>query len=154
MSDPRNVAHAKKVTQEKHHHQAKARPEKRRKSLDAVQNQPVEAAPAPANAETIKVEQKPGDLEKSLAVLSSLKIWNFIPVPISRRWQSLVWRSKKNWSSENLPKRLALSTPHKTLFIRRLRRLSRRIKRSARASNSAVVIRPWWHRLGRWSVWC
>ena len=77
MSDPRNVAHAKKVTQEKHHHQAKARPEKRRKSPDAVQNQPVEAAPAPANAETIKVEEKPGDLEKSLAVLSKLKDLEF-----------------------------------------------------------------------------
>ena len=77
MSDPRNVAHAKKVTQEKHHHQAKARPEKRRKSLDAVQNQPVEAAPAPASAETVKAEQKPGDLEKSLAVLSKLKDLEF-----------------------------------------------------------------------------
>jgi len=77
MSDPRNVAHAKKVTQEKHHHQAKAKPEKRRKSPDAVQNQPVETAPAPANAEAAKAEQKPGDLEKSLAVLSKLKDLEF-----------------------------------------------------------------------------
>ena len=77
MSDPRNVAHAKKVTQEKHHHQAKAKPEKRRKSPDAVQNQPVETAPAPANVGSAQVEQKPGDLEKSLAVLSKLKDLEF-----------------------------------------------------------------------------
>jgi len=75
MSDPRNVAHAKKVTQEKHHHQAKAKPEKRRKSPDAVQNQPVETTPA--NMEAAKTEQKPGDLEKSLAVLSKLKDLEF-----------------------------------------------------------------------------
>jgi hypothetical protein len=77
MSDPRNVAHAKKVTQEKHHQQAKANPGKRRKSPDAVQNQAVEAAPAPANAEAAKAEQKPGDLEKSQAVLSKLKDLEF-----------------------------------------------------------------------------
>jgi hypothetical protein len=78
MSDPRNVAHAKKVTQEKHHHQAKGKPEKRRKSPDAARNQPVETAPAPADAEAAaKSEQKPGDLEKSLAVLSKLKDLEF-----------------------------------------------------------------------------
>src|SRR2546430_5972712 len=75
MSDPRNVAHAKKITQEKHHHQAKVKSEKRRKSPDAVQNQPVETTPA--NAEAAKAEQKPGDLEKSLAVLSKLKDLEF-----------------------------------------------------------------------------
>ena len=73
MSDPRNVAHAKKVTQEKHHQQAK--PGKRQKSPDAVQNQPVETTPA--NMEAAKTEQKPGDLEKSLAVLSKLKDLEF-----------------------------------------------------------------------------
>jgi len=77
MSDPRNVAHAKKVTQEKHHHQAKAKPEKGKKSPGPAQNQPVETAPAPANAEAAKAEQKPGDLEKSLAVLSKLKDLEF-----------------------------------------------------------------------------
>ena len=75
MSDPRNVAHAKKVTQEKHHQQAK--PGKRQKSPDAVQNQPVETAPVPANVEAAKAEQKPGDLEKSQAVLSKLKDLEF-----------------------------------------------------------------------------
>src|SRR5258707_3418689 len=73
MSDPRNVAHAKKVTQEKHHHQAKGKPGKEKGSRGAVQNHPVETAPAPTNAEAAKAEQKPGDLEKSLAVLSKLK---------------------------------------------------------------------------------
>ena len=77
MSDPRNVAHAKKVTQEKHHHQAKAKPGKEKKSPSPAQNQPVEAAPAPVNAEAAKAEQKPGDLEKSLAVLSKLKDLEF-----------------------------------------------------------------------------
>ena len=77
MSDPRNVAHAKKVTQEKHHHQAKAKPGKGKKSPGPAQNQPVEIAPAPASAETAKAEQKPGDLEKSLAVLSKLKDLEF-----------------------------------------------------------------------------
>jgi hypothetical protein len=76
MSDPRNVAHAKKVTQEKHH-QGKGKPGKEKKSPGAVQNQPVETAPAPANAEAAKAERKPGDLEKSLAVLSKLKDLEF-----------------------------------------------------------------------------
>ena len=78
MSDPRNVAHAKKVTQEKHHHhQAKGKPGKEKGSRGAVQNQPVETAPPPATAEAAKAEQKPGDLEKSLAVLSKLKDLEF-----------------------------------------------------------------------------
>jgi hypothetical protein len=77
MSDPRNVAHAKKVTQEKHHQQARAKPGKGKKSPGPAQNQPVETAPAPANAEAPKAEQKPGDLEKSLAVLSKLKDLEF-----------------------------------------------------------------------------
>jgi hypothetical protein len=77
MSDPRNVAHAKKVTQEKHHHQAKAKSGKGKKSLGPAQNQLVETTPAPANVEAAQVEQKPGDLEKSLAVLSKLKDLEF-----------------------------------------------------------------------------
>ena len=77
MSDPRNVAHAKKVTQEKHHHQAKGKPGKEKRLGGAVQNHPVETAPAPTNAEVAKAEQKPGDLEKSQAVLSKLKDLEF-----------------------------------------------------------------------------
>src|SRR5438094_3257976 len=49
----------------------------RKRSSGAVQNQSVEAAPAPANAADAKAEQKPGDLEKSLAVLSKLKDLEF-----------------------------------------------------------------------------
>ena len=74
MSDPRNVAHAKKVTQEKHH-QEKGKPGKEKRSRGAGQNQPIEIAPA--NADAAKAEQKPGDLEKSLAVLSKLKDLEF-----------------------------------------------------------------------------
>ena len=78
MSDPRNVAHAKKVTQEKHHHQAQGKPgEKKKNHAGTVQNQRVETSPAPTNAEATKAEQKPGDLEKSLAVLSKLKDLGF-----------------------------------------------------------------------------
>jgi hypothetical protein len=77
MSDPRNVAHARKVTQEKHHHQEKGKPGKEKRSRATVQNQPVETASAPANAADAKAEQKPGDLEKSLAVLSKLKDLEF-----------------------------------------------------------------------------
>ena len=77
MSDPRNVAHAKKVTQEKHHQQAKAKPGKGKKSPGPAQNQPVETASAPANAEAAQTEQRPGDLEKSQAVLSKFKDLEF-----------------------------------------------------------------------------
>jgi hypothetical protein len=77
MSDPRNVAHAKKVTQEKHHHQAKGKPGKEKRLRATVQNQLVETASAPTSAEAAKAEQKPGDLEKSQAVLSKLKDFEF-----------------------------------------------------------------------------
>ena len=79
MSDPRNVAHKKKVTQEKHHQEAKpaAKSPKGKKSPDAPQNQSAETAPTSANKETAKGEQHPGDLEKSLAVLSKLKDLEF-----------------------------------------------------------------------------
>jgi hypothetical protein len=79
MSDPRNVAHKKKVTQEKHHHEAKpdAKPRKERKSPDARENQAAETAPTSTNAEGAKGGHDPGDLEKSLAVLSKLKDLEF-----------------------------------------------------------------------------
>jgi hypothetical protein len=79
MSDPRNVAHKKKVTQEKHHHEAKpaAKSPKGTKSPGAPQNQSVETAPTSANKEIAKGEQHPGDLEKCLAVLSKLKDLEF-----------------------------------------------------------------------------
>ncbi len=77
MSDPRNVAHAKKVTQEKVHHPESgsgAKPRKNRKKT-ATQNDAAASKPAPAEA--AKVEQAPGDLEKSVAVLSKLKDMEF-----------------------------------------------------------------------------
>ena len=79
MSDPRNVAHNKKVTQEKHHQEAKpaAKSPKGKKSTDAPQNQTAKTAPAPANTEGAQGEHHPGDLEKSEAVLSKLKEMEF-----------------------------------------------------------------------------
>jgi len=71
MGDPRNVAHAKKVTQEKHH-KAKAQPVK--KSEPAAE----ERAPV-QTAEVAKPQQTPdaAKLEKSLAVLANLKELEF-----------------------------------------------------------------------------
>jgi hypothetical protein len=79
MSDPRNVAHTKKVIQEKHHQETKpaAKHRKEKKALESLQNQTVETAPTSTGAEGTTVEQKPGDLDKSLAVLSKLKEMEF-----------------------------------------------------------------------------
>jgi len=79
MSDPRNVAHAKKVTQEKHHQEAKrvAKPRKDKERPVLQQNQPAEAAPTSASPNVPKEVPKPGDLEKCLAVLSKLKEMEF-----------------------------------------------------------------------------
>ena len=74
MSDPRNVAHAKKVKQEKEHHPAAAdsgaKPKKKRKAAADI-------APETAPAEAPKVEQAPGELEQSVGVLSKLKDMEF-----------------------------------------------------------------------------
>ena len=73
MSDPRNVAHAKKVKQEKQHQEqasSGAKPKKQRKAA-------AQAAPETAPAEPPRVEQAPGELEKSAAVLSKLKEMEF-----------------------------------------------------------------------------
>jgi hypothetical protein len=64
MSDPRNVAHDKKVTQQKQHEDEKTTVADERKS-------DVETAEDP------KPEQGPGELEKSTAVLSKLKELEF-----------------------------------------------------------------------------
>ena len=67
MGDPRNVAHAKKVSQEKHH---KAKHGDGKKVQQPQGKQPVEPA---------KPEQAPdaAKLEKSLAVLANLKELEF-----------------------------------------------------------------------------
>jgi hypothetical protein len=81
MGDPRNVAHAKKVAQEKHHkgdgahsHQPgkKAQPARRDQAV-------AEESSTAKTGETAKPEQKPdaAKLEKSLAVLAKLKELEF-----------------------------------------------------------------------------
>lgn len=79
MSDPRNVAHKKKITEEKHHQEAKAaaKSAKGKKTPDGPQNQSAEIAAAPTDIEGVKGERHAGDLEKSLAVLSKLKDLEF-----------------------------------------------------------------------------
>jgi hypothetical protein len=78
MSDPRNVAHDKKVTQEKHHKSTEAAPAAKRvsggKKMTAGEKQtgPGESAP-----EAPRAEHGPSDLEKSVAILSKLKEMEF-----------------------------------------------------------------------------
>jgi hypothetical protein len=71
MGDPRNVAHAKKVSQEKHH-KGKTQPVKKTKPAAT------ESAP-PQTADPPKPEQTPdaAKLEKSLAILAKLKELEF-----------------------------------------------------------------------------
>src|SRR5438046_3033674 len=86
MGDPRNVAHAKKVVQEKHHkHKDVAKqgapPHQRsNKAQLAKQKQVVpDESTAPKTAEPARPAQPPDptQLEKSLAVLSKLKELEF-----------------------------------------------------------------------------
>jgi hypothetical protein len=84
MGDPRNVAHAKKVSQEKHHkdkHAPKAgsAPSQRGKSVQTEKKAaPVAETTAP-KTEAVKPTQppEPTQLEKSNAVLSKLKELEF-----------------------------------------------------------------------------
>ena len=75
MSDPRNVAHDKKVKQEKNHQDSAAnaekKPKKSRGKKAAGEN---EGTDTPAIA---AVPQAPGDHEKSVTVLSKLKEMEF-----------------------------------------------------------------------------
>jgi hypothetical protein len=84
MGDPRNVAHAKKVSQEKHHkakHAAKvgAAPTQRARKVQTE----TKAAPVAEGASPKTEPEKPAQpadsahLEKSLAVLSNLKDLEF-----------------------------------------------------------------------------
>jgi len=86
MGDPRNVAHAKKVVQEKHHkHKDVAKdgptaPQRSNKAQLPKQKQAVaEESSAPKTAEALRPAQPPDptQLEKSLAVLSKLKELEF-----------------------------------------------------------------------------
>jgi len=68
MSDPRNVAHDKKVTQEKQHKHAEA---------PAAKSPRAEKEKEPSAGETPGAEQGPSDHEKSVAILSKLKEMEF-----------------------------------------------------------------------------
>ena len=74
MGDPRNVAHAKKVSQEKHHkgHGKKTQPAKKQQSV-------AEESSATKMAEGAKPDQKPDptQLEKLLAILVKLRELEF-----------------------------------------------------------------------------
>jgi len=77
MGDPRNVAHSKKVSQEKHH---KAKHGAGKKVQQRQEKQPAaEESPAVKPAEPAKPQQTPdaAKLEKSLAVLANLKELEF-----------------------------------------------------------------------------
>jgi hypothetical protein len=81
MGDPRNVAHAKKVSQEKHHKGDGAhshQPGKKAQLAKKGQTVTEESSTA-KTAEIAKPEQKPdaAKLEKSLAVLANLKELEF-----------------------------------------------------------------------------
>jgi hypothetical protein len=83
MGDPRNVAHAKKVTQEKHHKakqtQNAGAPQPTKMAQTGETKSPAAEQSAVAKAEAEKPAQ-PSDsaqLEKSLAVLSTLKDLEF-----------------------------------------------------------------------------
>ncbi len=81
MSDPRNVAHGKKVEQEKEHQKpasgagGKSKKGGGKKASTADEASAAEAVPAPATI--AKMESVPGDFEKSAAVLSKLKEMEF-----------------------------------------------------------------------------
>ena len=82
MGDPRNVAHAKKVSQEKHHkdkHAPKVGPASSQHTKNVQHKKPASVAESPAKSEVTKPTQPadPTQLEKSLVVLSKLKELEF-----------------------------------------------------------------------------
>jgi hypothetical protein len=73
MGDPRNVAHAKKVSQEKHHKGDAAHSPKPAKKKRAVESSAVE----PTEAAQPDQKSDPTQLEKSLAILAKLRELEF-----------------------------------------------------------------------------
>jgi hypothetical protein len=73
MGDPRNVAHAKKVSQEKHHKGDAAHSPKPAKKKRAVESSAVE----PTEAAQPDQKSDPTKLEKSLAILAKLRELEF-----------------------------------------------------------------------------
>src|SRR6266403_92885 len=86
MGDPRNVAHAKKVSQEKHHKEkssakggASASETGKKAQLAKEEQTAAEKPASPKTGEAAKTDQQPdaAQVEKSLAVLSKLKELEF-----------------------------------------------------------------------------
>jgi hypothetical protein len=81
MGDPRNVAHAKKVSREKHHKhkEGASAAQSDKKAQTDKRKQPVSEESAALKTEAAKPVQQPDptQLEKSLAVLSKLKELEF-----------------------------------------------------------------------------
>jgi hypothetical protein len=84
MGDPRNVAHAKKVSQEKHHKEKHASkggsaPAQRARNLQTEKKAAPVAESTASKTEPAKLVQpvEPTQLEKSLVVLSKLKELEF-----------------------------------------------------------------------------
>ena len=79
MGDPRNVAHAKKVTQEKHHKGDGAHSHQPGNKTKQQKQPPAKEISAVKTAAPAKPEQKPdaAKLEKSLGVLAKLKEMEF-----------------------------------------------------------------------------
>jgi hypothetical protein len=78
MGDPRNVAHNKKVTQEKHHHKEAAPAKKAERVTSPGKKQPAPAESG-ATAQPSKQDHKPDPTvhEKSVAILSKIKEMEF-----------------------------------------------------------------------------
>jgi len=82
MGDPRNVAHAKKVSQEKHHKQKHAPPKPgpaptRRKTVQTETKSATNSTAPQAEVPKPTQPVEPTQLEKSLVVLSKLKELEF-----------------------------------------------------------------------------
>ena len=83
MGDPRNAAHSKKVSQEKHHkekHPPKAGPAQSQPKKDVpADNKPASVAESPSKPDATKPTQpvEPTQVEKSQVVLSKLKELEF-----------------------------------------------------------------------------
>jgi len=72
MSDPRNVAHDKKITQEKHHKHTDAAPAAKAPARGEKEKEPGASGQEPPGA-----DHGPSDHEKSVAILSKLKEMEF-----------------------------------------------------------------------------
>ena len=123
MGDPRNVAHAKKVDQEKHHKHkdaakdgANAQPGK--KGQTDKQKQPVADESAAVKTEAAKSDEHPDptQLEKSLAVLSKLKELEFHSRGNIEKLAELSLTIEDELSKRPLLKGSARSTRRRTPF--------------------------------------